>query len=373
MGDILKEIEIIEDVRQQGKIKHKLMDIVAIVLFATLANADDWIEIAMFAECHEEFLKNYIELAGGIPSHDTIQRVMGSIEPQQMQKLYEKWNDFVNTDEGEKLKRIICIDGKTMRGNKTNGGKPNHIVSAWCDEAGFCLGQRAVEEKSSEVTAIPKLLKALNIKGSVVTIDAMGTQTEIADTIKNCKADYVLAVKGNQGNLLAEISEFFDDNDFLDKVKKDGGYKRTIEKSHSQIEKREYYQCAKINWMAEKCRWNKLKSIGMVRKTITKNEVTIVEKRYYISSLPLNIELFSRAVRQHWSVEIMHWHLDVTFKEDANETLDKVAAQNLNIIRKWCLSILKIFEIGNKKMSLTKKRFCIAMKTKKYIEEIMNM
>lgn len=373
MEEILRYIELIEDIRQQSKVRHKLLDIVVIVLFAKLANAEDWEDIEEFAEYHEEFLKRYISLENGIPSHDTIQRVMGNINPQYIQGLYEKWNELVSSGEGKKLKKIICIDGKTMRGNKVKDMKPNHIVSAWCDEDGFCLGQKAVDDKSNEITAIPKLLEAINIKGNIITIDAMGTQTVIAEKIKTKRADYVLAVKENQKNLYDEISEYFKDEEFLNKIKENNGYKKTTEKSHSQIEIREYYQSDKISWMNEKVRWKGIKSIGMVSKTIIKEDKKVVEKRYYISSMPLNIDLLAKAIRQHWSVEIMHWHLDVTFKEDANTTLDKIAAQNLNIINKWCLSILKLFQIGNKRISLRKKRFRISMNVEEYLEQIINI
>ena len=373
MEEILKSIEFIEDIRQQAKVRHKLLDVIVIVLFAKLANADDWEEMEAFAECHEEFLKQYIDLENGIPSHDTLQRVMGNINPRHMQKLYEKWNALLSTGEGEKLKKIICIDGKTMRGNGNRNRKPSHIVSAWSDEDGFCLGQKAVKEKSNEITAIPQLLDAVNVKGNVITIDAMGTQRAIAEKIRAKSADYVLAVKENQKNLHAEIPEYFEDEGFLKEIKNGAGYKKTQEKSHSRIETREYYQSDKIKWMEEKSRWKGLKSIGMVCKTMTEGEKTVTEKRYYISSLPLDIELFSRAVRQHWSVEIMHWHLDVTFKEDANTTQDKTAAQNLNIINKWSLSILKLLQIGNRKLSMRKKRFYISMKAEKYLEQIIKL
>lgn len=372
MMELFKIIEFIEDKRQEKKVKHKLLDIVVIVLFAKLANADDWEEIEMFAKSNEDFLKQYIELENGIPSHDTIQRVMGNIEPSYIQRIYKKWNELVNSNEGEKLKKIICIDGKTMNGNKTKEQKANHIISAWCDTDGFCLGQKKVEEKSNEITAIPQLLDAIRIKGSVITIDAMGTQTEIAKKIRQKKADYTLVVKGNQKNLYTEIREYFNDQTFLEEIKRKNGYKRTREKAHSQIETREYYQCDNLKWMLEKSRWKDLKSIGMVCKTIEKNGQQVIEKRYYISSLPLDVELFARTVREHWSIEIMHWHLDVTFREDANTTLDKTAAQNLNIINKWCLSILKLFQIGNRKMSLKKKRYCISMNAKEYLEQILN-
>ena len=180
-----------------------------------------------------------------------------------------------------------------------------------------------------------------------------------------------MAVKENQRNLYEEITEYLKDEELLEEIKKSGGYKMTKEKAHSSLEIREYYQCSDIKWMAEKSRWKGIKSIGMVRKTIKKGDKTTVEQRYYISSLADDIDLFARTIREHWSVEVMHWHLDVTFKEDANTTKDKIAAQNLNIINKWCLSILKLFEVGKKKMSLKKKRFCISLDTRKFFQQIM--
>lgn len=372
MTEILKTIELIEDKRQEKKVRHKLLDVVVIVLFAKLANADDWQEVEIFAKSNEDFLRQYIELENGIPSHDTMQRVMGSIAPEYMQGVYQKWNEIVNSNEGEVLKKIICIDGKTMRGNKFKDQKANHIVSAWCDRDGFCLGQKKVEEKSNEITAIPQLLDIIQVKGSVITIDAMGTQTEIVEKIKQKRADYTLAVKENQKNLYREIREYFGDMEFLKEMKSRNGYKITKEKSHSQIETREYYQCDTIKWMQEKSRWKGIKSIGMIGKTTEQEGKKATEKRYDISSLPLDVELFARTVREHWSVEIMHWHLDVTFKEDSNTTLDKTAAQNLNIINKWCLSVLKLFDVG-KKMSLKKKRYCISMNARKYLEQILRL
>lgn len=158
MEELLQWMEYIEDVRQERKVRHLLKDILVIVLFATLANADDWVEIALFAENFQDYLKKYIGLKNGPPSHDTIQRVMGMIAPDTLQQLYGKWQDLLNREEGKVLKKIICLDGKTMRGNSRNKEKPSHIVSAWSKEDGFCLGQKAVEEKTNEITAIPEVL-----------------------------------------------------------------------------------------------------------------------------------------------------------------------------------------------------------------------
>jgi predicted transposase YbfD/YdcC len=260
-----------------------------------------------------------------------------------------------------------------MRSNKRKDTKPCHIVSAWSREDGFCLGQKAVDEKSNEITAIPKVLESIEIKGQVVTIDAMGTQTAIVETIRKRRADYVLAVKGNQGSLEADIRLYFEDPQIRAGLGKSTGYKKTVEKAHGQIEIREYYQTQDIGWMHQKKQWKGLKSIGMEKKTIRKGETEREEYRYYISSLLEDIELFERAVRGHWAVESMHWHLDVTFKEDANTTLDKTAAQNQNIVRKWCLSMLKLIEIRGTKMSLRRKRFNISFAPAQFIEELMKI
>lgn len=339
---------------------------------ATLANADDWVEIGIFAAYHEEYLRKYTELDNSVPSHDTIQRVMALVSPEIMQQISAKWQEVLNSNEGEKLRKIISMDGKTMRGNTRNGSKPSHVVSAWCDEDGFCLGQVAVEEKSNEITAIPELLDKINVKGQIITIDAMGTQTEIAAKIRQKRADYVLALKGNQSNLHDDVKEYFQDKEFCEQIKKNGQYRRTVEKAHSQKEVREYFQTEDIKWLPQRSRWKGLKSVGMERKTITRKDGSIsTENRYFISSLGNDIDLFSRAIRKHWSVEVMHWHLDVTFREDANQTIDKNAAQNLNILRKFCLSILKTVEIFKPKLSMKKKRFVIAQDVEKFLDIVM--
>ena len=376
MEELLEWLEYIEestDTRQKSKVRHKLKDIIVIVLLATLANADDWVEIGIFAMYHEEYLRRYIALENGIPSHDTIQRVMAMVSPEIMQQVTAKWQGVLNSDDGEKLRKIISMDGKTMRGNTRNGSKPAHVVSAWCDEDGFCLGQVAVEEKSNEITAIPELLNKINVKGQIITIDAMGTQVEIAEKIRKRRADYVLALKGNQTSLHDDVKEYFLDESFCRQIKKDGHYKRTTEKAHSQIEVREYYQTEDIKWLPQRSKWKGLKSIGMEKKTITRKDGTVsTERRYFISSLANDIELFSRAIRKHWSVEVMHWHLDVTFREDANQTIDKNSAQNLNIIRKFCLSVLKMVEIFKPKLSLKKKRFVIAQDAERFLDTVLS-
>lgn len=362
MQELLDWMEYIEDDRQQRKIRHTLKDILVIVLFATLANADDWVEMALFAEIYQDYLRKYIELKNGIPSHDTIRRVMGMISPEILQQLYGKWQDRLNQNDGELLKKIIRIDGKTMRSNKRGNEKVSHIVSAWSKEDGFRLGQKVVEEKSNEIIAIPELLDKIQIKGQTVTVDAMGTQTAIAEKIKKKRADYVLELKRNQNSLYEDVQEYFSDEEFQKRIRASGNYKKTQEKAHGQIEIREYYQTEDIKWLSQKKNWKGLTSIVMEKKTLEKDGNRTIEYRYFISSLKGDIEQISRAVRGHWSIESMHWHLDVTFREDANTTLDKMAAQNLNIIRKWSLSILKPAQMTKHKLPMRKKRFVVSMR-----------
>jgi predicted transposase YbfD/YdcC len=276
---------------------------------------------------------------------------------------------MLSSGEGEKLKKIINIDGKTMRESGNKHQNPLHVVSAWSKEAGISLGQTVVGTKENEIVAIPKLLERLRLNGSVITIDAMGTQTEIAKQITKQKGDYVLAVKGNQPTLHQDIIDYFADDGLLAVVKKSGNYKCTVEKARGQIEKREYYQTDDIQWMVGKADWSKLTSIGMVEKTIDNDGKIAVERRYFISSLTSDIELFERAVRGHWAIESMHWHLDVTFREDFNATLDRQAALNLNILRKLCLSILRLLDIGRPRASLKLKRKAISWNPMKFLAE----
>ena len=278
----------------------------------------------------------------------------------------------MNQNEGEVLRKLICIDGKTMRSNKRKEGKPNHIITAWSKEDGFSLGQKVVNTKSNEITAIPELLEENPDQRPGCDDLCHGTQTAIAEKIRLKRGDYVLALKENQRTLHEDVSLYLNDAEIKEELRKKGKYKKTIEKAHSQLEIREYYQTKEIGWLPQKKDWKGLKSIGMEEKTIRKDGQEKKEFRYYISSLNEDIELFSRAVRGHWSVESMHWQLDVTFKEDANTTLDKQAAENLNIIRKWCLSILKMVEIFRPNLSMKKKRFVISMNPAEFLEQVLN-
>ncbi|BCJ92833.1 hypothetical protein acsn021_04020 [Anaerocolumna cellulosilytica] len=276
---------------------------------------------------------------------------------------------MLNKAEGGKLRKILAIDGKTQRGNSNKNQKANHIVSA-VDEKGFCLGQTRVEEKTNEIKAIPELLERLNIKGTIITTDAMGTQIEIVKKIRQKRADYVLALKRNQGMLYEDVSLYFKDI----QMKESCEYRKTVEKARGRIEKREYWQTDDIAWMKKgKKDWSGLKTIAMTRNTIEENGLKTVEERYYISSLEKDVKEVSRAIRGHWMVESYHWHLDVTFREDGNRTLEKQASDHLNIIRKMALNILKVYEVGSRPLSIKKKRFAIGTNPEKHLERILEL
>jgi len=374
MLELLEKLGEIRDTRQEWKVRHKLSEVVFIVLLSLLGNADEWELMEDFAYANEEILRKHLVLAHGIPSHDTMQRVMSIIDPKAMQGIQLAWNEAMNSDEGEKLKKILNIDGKTLRGTASAKKKALHVVSAYSHEDGISFGQSVVDDKENEIVAIPELLDELSLKDTVVTIDAMGCQTKIAEQIVRSEADYVLALKGNQGNLRKDVVDYFDDVDFRKRIKQEGGYHRTAEKAHGQWEVREYYQTADIDWLHDRSKWKGLKSIGMVETTVTKpNGTKTKETRYFISSLAVMILFFAKAVRGHWAIESMHWHLDVTFKEDANKTLDATAALNLNILRKIALSLLKLVDVGRKRCSLKRKRFIICANTSKFLTQIINL
>lgn len=361
------------DPRQAYKVVHSLSDIVFIVFFAHLAKCEKWDDIHYFAMRCETLLKHFIPLENGVPSKDTIRRVMGMIHPSILSTIQSLWNEELQKGKPELAEKLIAIDGKTMRGNQTKETTPLHLVSAYSVEEGLCFGQTAVTKKSNEITAILKLLKTLKLSGHTVTIDAMVTQVEIAKQIRRQRGHYVLAVKGNQRALYEEIRTYLDDRSFEKQLKKQKvNYAKTVEAARSQVETREYYQTDKINWMEEKGRRTGLKTIGKVVTTIEKAGKVTKESRYYISSREVEIELFRKAVRGHWGIESMHWHLDVTFKEDGNHTLNKTAAQNLNSIRKMALPVLKELPLEEKyqRASLRSRRFLISLDVAFYMEMI---
>ena len=360
--------DFVDDYRQEGKIKHPLKDILFIAVAATIGNADSWPQVEEFAEDHEEWLRNYLELPYGIPSHDTYERVFDRIDPIQFSKAFNAWTNDIAYRSGQ---AIVAIDGKTVRGSFDNKIKKSaiHIVNAWISTNGLILGQLKTSEKSNEITAIPELLDILFVKDCIITIDAMGCQKDIAEKIIDKKADYVLALKGNQPLLHENIVEWFNDAENSNFKEFEIEKFNTIDKGHGRIEKRKYYISEDIDWLLCKNDWKGLKSIGMAVRESTENDKTTVEKRYFICSIKSDAKLFAKAVRSHWGIESTHWLLDVVLKEDASRERKNNGPENKSLLNKVVLNKLKQ-HTGKKKMSNPTKRYKAASNTR-FLEEIM--
>lgn len=356
------------DGRQPWKIRYPLSTILFLVFVCQLAGIETWKEMEDFIEMNEELLGEYVDLSVGCPSHDTLERVVSMVNPQFLSDLkveFEQSSDCISVE------RLIAIDGKTMRGNGNKDQRPNHIVTAYDGANHLSIGQVVVGEKSNEITAIPRLLRMIDLRKGIVTIDAMGTQTDIVDEIIKGKGDYCLAVKGNQTALFEDITLYFSDAKLLEKLVKKGQHYQTVEKARSQIETRDYWVSYDVNWLSERhTKWQKLRGIGMTKNTIDKDGVLTEEVRYFIISFKKDIETFARCVRGHWSVESMHWLLDVVYREDHNQTLDKRAAFNLNAIRKLCLYFLKVIQFPKKDLSYRRKQRYISVHLDDYLPQL---
>ena len=365
LKELLIYITQIEDKRQISKIKHKLNDIVVITLFAMLANIEYWEEIEEFGKMYFKALKRYLELPNGIPSHDTIQRVMATIEPEVTEVLLRKWMELKISRED---KKILNIDGKFLNGMKNKNNRPLDIVSAYSKEDGICYSQVAAEGKGNEIEAILRLLDKISVKECIVTIDAIGTQKEIIKKIRKKKGYFCLQVKGNQRALKEDIEDYFADKGFRKKLKGEGMYSRKTEKQRGRLETREYYYTEEIEWSIKRNKeWKEVKGIGASILTTEENGKKQEQKRYYITNITGGVEEFVRAVRRHWAIESYRWILDVTFREDASRTLNKNVARNLNILRKLAISILEELPF-RKKFSRRIKRYIISLDVRRYLK-----
>lgn len=318
----------------RGK-KHLLSDIIILSILGVICGAESWDSIESFGKTKIDFLRTFLKLPNGIPSHDTINRVFSSLNPKLFEKMFVEW---VQDIKDESIKReVISIDGKCIRGSKDgfHGHSPIHMVSAWACENELVLGQLKVDEKSNEITAIPKLLELLDIGGSIISIDAMGTQREIAEKIIDQKADYILAVKGNQQELLEQIQGRF-------ARQAPCGSAVHYDKGHGRIETRTCEVIGKLDFIDDHAFWKGVKSAIRITSTRNDGNKETREVRYYISSLADSAEDFNRFIRGHWGVENkLHWSLDMIFHEDAQRKRTKNAANNFSYIRKIALNTLK--------------------------------
>ena len=343
---------------------------VFIAIVATVAGADDWESMQFFAQDNIDWFRKYIPLTNGVPSHDTIERVFKQINPKIFMKCFMEWTQLVANIF---KKGIIAIDGKTMCStyDLATGKKALHIVSAWFSETDMVLGQVKTTEKSNEITAIPELLDILDIAGHIVTIDAMGTQKDIAEKIIKKKGYYVLALKGNHPLLNKEIEEFFKEAEDK-KYQKEYGINtyQNYDKGHGRIEHRSYYITSNISWLDARKEWKKLTSIGMVKYHSEQNGKKTCETRYYICSIEADAIKFANAVRKHWGIESMHWSLDVTFNEDSKRVRKDNGPENLSVLHKFAYNILKL-EKSKKRSSLKAKRFRASYNLD-YLEKVLS-
>lgn len=334
----------LEDPRIDRTKLHELRDILVIAICGVICGADGWVSIEQFGNAKLDWLRTILELPNGIPSHDTFGRVFARLDPEQFQHCFMSWVQAISeVTEGE----VLAVDGKTLRRSKdgTLGKDAIHMVSAWASANRLTLTQKKVDDKSNEITAIPALLELLELKGCIVTTDALGCQTEIASTVIEGEGDYVLPVKNNQKTLRQDIESLFDyahEEDFED-VEHD--FHRTVDGGHGRIEIRRTWTISDpefIDWLDPNNRWADLQSIGMVEGERRVDGKTERETRYYISSLSGEAEEFAHAVRSHWGIEnCVHWVLDIAFREDDSRVRKGHGAENLAILRRLALNLLR--------------------------------
>jgi predicted transposase YbfD/YdcC len=331
----------LKDPRNQKSCDHLLLDIVAIAVLSVACGADDWCDMATFAGLKLPWLRTFLALPGGAPSHDTFRRVFGLLDRKQFAANLFRWTQALHEVTGGKL---IAIDGKTQRRtfSTRSGLKALHLVTAWASENGLTLGQVACEEKSNEITAIPELLKLLNLKGCTVTIDAMGCQTEIVEQIREQRGHYVLAVKDNQPTLHADLQRVFEDGLDTDFAAAHHDTHATDEDSHGRLTRRTYDAIEIPHDHPQRKRWRDLRTLVIATSCVTRGEKQAWETRMFISDLGPHAKSLGDAVRRHWGIEDgQHWVLDVGFHEDAARQQDRNGSANLGAVRRLIVSLLR--------------------------------
>jgi predicted transposase YbfD/YdcC len=336
---ILLILNEIEDPRKPScNFQHSLITILFISLMGILCGAKDWEEIVQAAHGMIDWISKYVDISSGIPSSQTLKRVMSLIPTKSLGRLLDNLKSTFGDFTGD----IIAIDGKTLRGSRgwSKEDKPLHLLHAWSTEYGICLGQVSVDEKSNEITAFPELIESLEVKGTIITTDALNTQKKTAKIIIKNEADYVLPVKENHKGFYEDIKLLFEDADKNDFKAVDAAKSESLEKSAGRVEER-CYELIDIQDLESAKEWSGCCSVGRVTRKRTKKEKTSSEVCFYITSLDLDIEKFAKSVRKHWGVENgLHMTLDVVFDEDKHRYQDKVGAANLSLLRKAALAIL---------------------------------
>lgn len=378
MKNLKEKLKTLTDSRIKKKTKFKIWDIIICTILAVLFNANDWEDVHDFTITHYKWLREFLLMTGGIPCTKTYERVFAIIDSKELESIFTEFLltfSLSSTDND-----IINLDGRINRGSSRNETryndkvKPLNVLNAYSNKYGICLASEQIDDKTNEITAIPDILKRFNVKGNVITWDALNTQTDNVEAVVSLKGDYVVPIKGNQSNFYNDLILYFDEKKLeMIKAGQTGtAYLDYKEKRGENLIHYEYYQTEDVKWYFDRKKWKKLNSIGLVKKTIETSQETKVEYRYYISSLFLNIELFSNAIRNHWSVENkLHWHLDFTFKQDDNTTVNKKALMNLELVKKLCLGILNKVKPFYNNISLRRIRKILSYNFEKGLVDIM--
>ena len=378
MKRLKEKLKTLTDSRIKKKTKFKIWDIIICTILAVLFNANDWEDVHDFVENHYKWLREFLLMTGGIPCTKTYERVFAIIDSKELETIFTEFLLTISLSSTDN--DIINLDGRVNRGSSRNETsyndkvKPLNVLNAYSNKYGICLASEQIDDKTNEITAIPDILKRFNVKGNVITWDALNTQTDNVEAVVSLKGDYVVPIKGNQGNFYNDLILYFDEKKLeMIKAGQTGtAYLDYKEKRGETLIHYEYYQTEDVKWYFDRKKWKKLNSIGLVKKTIETSQETKVEYRYYISSLFLNIELFSKAIKNHWSVENkLHWHLDFTFKQDDNTTVNKKALMNLELVKKFCLGILNKVKPFYNNISLRRIRKILSYNFEKGLVDIM--
>lgn len=337
---IAEHFETIADPRIERSKEHLLIDILTIAILAVICGADGWVGMEVYGKAKHRWLKTFLALPNGIPSHDTFARLFIRLDPEPLQACFLSWvNTVSRLTDGE----VIAIDGKTVRRSydKESGKGAIHMVSAWASQNRLVLAQRKVDDKSNEITAIPELLKVLDIHGCIVTIDAMGTQTAIARQIIEQGGDYVLALKGNQGNLFSDVHQIFEQAQSQDFQAIEHDFHETLDAGHGRIEKRKCWSLGQVEWLIGAEKWAQFTSIAMVECHRQCDGLTTREVRYYISSLAPDAKRLADSIRTHWHIEnSLHWVLDVALREDECRIRSGHGPENCALLRHIAVNAL---------------------------------
>jgi predicted transposase YbfD/YdcC len=373
LDEIVASFATIEDPRSHINRRHPLPSVLVIAVLAVLAGAAGPTAIAHWADCKAELLVGLLDLPFGIPGKDVFRRVLMLLKPEAFEAAFNAWIAHLRDEATARTgveRPVIAVDGKTARrSHDAEGGLgPLHVVTAWCGEHGLALGQQACAEKSNEITAIPELLGKIDVRGGIVTIDAMGAQKAIAAAVVAGGADYVLALKRNHGSLHAAVIEHIDER--LEGELEDAQELTTTETGHGREERRTYLQLPAPEGLPGKADWKALKSVAVITSRRVEKGKEGVEVRYYLSSLPVDAGTFARAARGHWSVEnACHWTLDVTFREDDSRIRERVLGSNITWLYRFTLSILK--QHPDRRRSLIMRRRCCGW-SEKFLMEVIN-